>query len=98
MRDLMLRSGALAPVLAVLEDVTNKVDTRRIAVWTVSNLVRGKIPRPAAPEYLAAAIPILAKTLKEKDPQIVSDSCWSVSYCEGQNQLVIDTGESITSL
>eukprot|EP00941_MAST-03F_sp_MAST-3F-sp1_P005428 g5428.t1 len=66
----------------------------RNAVWTVSNLCRGKPQPPLAP--LLPAVACLAECLKFNDPETLADSAWALSYVsDGVNErikAVIDTG------
>ena len=51
----------------------------RNAIWTLSNLCKGK--PPAKFEQVQRAIPTFAKVLQETDtPEILNDICWTLSY------------------
>ncbi|XP_036339887.1 importin subunit alpha-7 isoform X1 [Rhagoletis pomonella] len=93
-RDYLLNSGILQPLLHVLS-TTNRLTLIRNAVWTLSNLCRGKNP-PADFSKIVNGLPILARLLNHTDPDILSDSCWAISYLsDGPNdkvQAVIDAG------
>eukprot|EP01156_Anaeramoeba_ignava_P022702 Anaeramoba_ignava/c20959_g1_i4.p1 GENE.c20959_g1_i4~~c20959_g1_i4.p1 ORF type:complete len:484 (-),score=170.22 c20959_g1_i4:446-1897(-) len=64
----------------------------RNAVWAISNFCRGK-PKPKF-ERISKFIPILAAMLHSTDTEILTDSCWGLSYLtDGNNrqiQAVID--------
>ncbi|CAD7003352.1 importin subunit alpha-7 [Ceratitis capitata] len=93
-RDFLLNSGILQPLLHVLS-TTNRLTLIRNAVWTLSNLCRGKNP-PADFSKIVNGLPILARLLNHTDPDILSDACWAISYLsDGPNdkvQAVIDAG------
>ncbi|XP_054733600.1 importin subunit alpha-7 [Anastrepha obliqua] len=93
-RDYLLNSGILQPLLHVLS-TTNRLTMIRNAVWTLSNLCRGKNP-PADFSKIVNGLPILARLLNHTDPDILSDACWAISYLsDGPNdkvQAVIDAG------
>lgn len=76
-RDQILSIGVL-PVLIRMIKTSPKISMQRNAVWTVSNLCRGK----PAPPFIAIqdAIPVLSSLIRAEDEQVVIDACWAVSY------------------
>ncbi|XP_043647074.1 importin subunit alpha-7 [Drosophila teissieri] len=93
-RDHLLGSGILMPLLHVLSN-SERITMIRNAVWTLSNLCRGKSP-PADFAKIVHGLPILARLLDYTDPDVLSDTCWAISYLsDGPNdkiQAVIDAG------
>ena len=67
----------------------------RNAVWTLSNLCRGKTPPPDF-KQVAPCLPVLAYLLNNPDNEVLADACWALSYLsDGPNekiQAVIDAG------
>ena len=95
-RDHVLQAGALYPLLQNLQDSTNgKLSMLRNGIWTLSNFCRGKNPQPKW-EYVAPALPMLAKLIHSLDDEVLTDTCWAISYLsDGSNdkiQAVIDSG------
>eukprot|EP01090_Pellita_catalonica_P022076 TRINITY_DN8449_c0_g1_i2.p1 TRINITY_DN8449_c0_g1~~TRINITY_DN8449_c0_g1_i2.p1 ORF type:complete len:502 (-),score=79.41 TRINITY_DN8449_c0_g1_i2:18-1469(-) len=92
-RDLVLNHGALAPLLTNIAHSTRPTMLRN-AVWTLSNLCRGKPQPPLG--HIQAALPTLAKLLHSKDDEVVTDALWALSYVsDGENdriQAVLDAG------
>ncbi|CAO1363292.1 unnamed protein product [Diamesa serratosioi] len=93
-RDYVLDSGVLIPLLKLL-DTTTRINMSRNAVWTISNLCRGKNPPPDF-QKVSRCLPVLAKFVFHDDDEVLSDSCWALSYLsDGPNnkiQAVIDAG------
>ncbi|KAH8410714.1 hypothetical protein KR222_000238 [Zaprionus bogoriensis] len=93
-RDHLLSSGILMPLLQVLT-TSDRITMIRNAVWTLSNLCRGKNP-PADFSKIVHGLPILARLLDYTDEDVLSDTCWAISYLsDGPNdkiQAVIDAG------
>ncbi|KAH8268818.1 hypothetical protein KR018_010470 [Drosophila ironensis] len=93
-RDHLLSSGILMPLLQVLNS-SERITMIRNAVWTLSNLCRGKNP-PADFSKIVHGLPILARLLDYTDVDVLSDTCWAISYLsDGPNdkiQAVIDAG------
>lgn len=73
----------------------NRIPMIRNAVWTLSNLCRGKDP-PADFSKVSRGLPLLARLLFHTDNDVLSDTCWAISYLsDGPNdkiQAVIDAG------
>lgn len=73
----------------------NRIPMIRNAVWTLSNLCRGKDP-PADFSKVVRGLPVLARLLFHTDIDVLSDTCWAISYLsDGPNdkiQAVIDAG------
>ena len=92
-RDLVLESGILEPLIFEL-NFPNRLSFTRNAVWTLSNLCRGK-PGPKL-SYLKIIVTALEKFIFLEDTGILADACWAFSYIsEGSHeriQLVIESG------
>eukprot|EP01041_Mallomonas_annulata_P011890 gene11890-24914_t len=92
LRDVVLASGALAPLLANIQQPAS-LSLLRNCTWALSNFCRGK-PQPAL-GLVHAAIPILAQLLNMNcDPDTMVDAAWALSYIsDGDNdriQAVVD--------
>lgn len=92
-RDLVLAQGALLPLLEQLND-NSKLSMLRNATWTLSNFCRGK-PQPDF-NQVKLALPALARLVHSNDDEVLTDSCWALSYLsDGTNdkiQEVINSG------
>ena len=92
-RDTVLNSNALLPLLAQL-NAASKLTMLRNATWTLSNFCRGK-PQPPF-DLVRPALPALAQLVNSSDEEVLTDSCWALSYLsDGTNDkiaAVIDAG------
>ncbi|KAF9763780.1 Importin subunit alpha-2 [Nosema granulosis] len=81
-RDQILNSGALDIIIALLDKYHPSeahIKLVRNLTWLLSNLNRGRQPPPSA-ENMKKTLPILFKLISHKDPEIVCDTFWAVSY------------------
>lgn len=93
-RDFTIRCGIIPPLLALIKPEMNTSYLRNIT-WTISNLCRNKNPHPAL-ETIQQLVPALAYLLGNSDKEVVSDTCWALSYLTDGNtdriQVVINAG------
>eukprot|EP00397_Hematodinium_sp_SG-2012_P004326 GEMP01004337.1.p1 GENE.GEMP01004337.1~~GEMP01004337.1.p1 ORF type:complete len:517 (-),score=127.71 GEMP01004337.1:2509-4059(-) len=90
-RDLVLQFGALEPVAALCR--VDKQSMQRNATWTLSNFCRGK----PAPNLLVIkpALRTLTLLAHSKDVDVLTDTCWALSYfTEGDPQRIAALLES----
>lgn len=97
-RDLVLKNGGVGPLLRVFTN-DSKITLIRNATWTLSNLCRGK-PQPEF-EQIKDIVPMVAQLVQMDDTEVLTDSCWALSYISDDNgpnnrkiQSVIDAGVS----
>lgn len=94
-RDEVLKSGVMAPLLSLLRNPGVSIQIRRNGIWTLSNLCRGKDPRPDF-SLISECIPVVAQHLHDVDVEVLVDACWTATFLtDGNNtkiQKAIDGG------
>jgi len=89
-RDLVLQSGGLSQIIAVLSDWDAKLSMMRNATWALSNLCRGK---PSPPfDWVSPAVAVFANLIHSGDVEVITDACWALSY------LSDGPGDQVTSV
>ncbi|XP_012369846.1 importin subunit alpha-8 [Octodon degus] len=93
-RDTVISSNII-PRLSALVSSPISITFLRNITWTLSNLCRYRNPPP--PENaVKQMLPILSHLLQHEDDEILSDTCWALSYltegCTKHTALVIKTG------
>ncbi len=92
-RDFVLQQGAMGPLLQNLKESSHNRSLMRHAVWTLSNLCRGK-PLPAN-ELVRPALPVLAHCIYSADDEVLADACWALAFLSEDDsniQQVIESG------
>jgi len=80
-RDLVLSTGnSMQCLISILtnDQVSPKLTMIRNVTWCMSNFCRGK-PKPNF-DRIKVCIPILANLIMQNDPEVLTDSCWALSY------------------
>eukprot|EP01065_Artemidia_motanka_P042291 TRINITY_DN563_c0_g5_i1.p1 TRINITY_DN563_c0_g5~~TRINITY_DN563_c0_g5_i1.p1 ORF type:complete len:555 (+),score=65.96 TRINITY_DN563_c0_g5_i1:64-1728(+) len=91
LRDVVLRAGAMGHVVEAVEQHSGRLSLLRNAMWSVSNLVRGK-PKPETDD-LHIAIACALRYADHSDSEVQIDALWSLAYateCEEGADLCID--------
>jgi len=82
-RNLVLKTGnSMQCLISILRPPVDhaqpKLTMIRNTTWCMSNFCRGK-PKPQF-SLIEPCIPILAKLIHQSDPEVLTDSCWALSY------------------
>ncbi|KAI5150025.1 importin subunit alpha-6/7 [Enteropsectra breve] len=92
MRNEVLNRGFLDSAEGLLERYSNSADNVKILrniVWLLSNLSRGKNPRPKE-EHIAFIFRVMEKLIMMNDGAIVRDAFWTFSYIVDSNNEYTD--------
>eukprot|EP00954_Amorphochlora_amoebiformis_P029976 1393935-Amorphochlora_amoeboformis.AAC.1 len=93
-RDLVLQNGAAAKVVGICNQST-LVSTLRNCAWTLSNFCRGK-PQPDF-RLVSPILPTLRKLLNHPDNEVLTDTCWALSYLSDDNTASNQKIEAVVS-
>merc|ERR1712087_527081 len=80
-RDLVLKTGnSMQRLITILvnNQIEPKLTMTRNATWCMSNFCRGK-PKPEF-SLIKDCIPVLGNLIMKNDTEVLTDSCWALSY------------------
>ncbi|KAL1474899.1 hypothetical protein MTO96_037680 [Rhipicephalus appendiculatus] len=85
MRNVILKTGALSIILELLIKLYGSAAHIKIVrnlTWLLSHLNRGRNPPPKN-EKMKASLEVLFNLVEIRDPEILSDAFWALSYIVG---------------
>ncbi|XP_006645862.1 importin subunit alpha-1b-like [Oryza brachyantha] len=93
-RDLVLMHGAMLPLLQQLNE-HSKLSMLRNCAWAIANFCVGQPPPDF--KHVESAFPVLQQLILSQDEEILTNSCWALSYLTNggsydRTQAMIDTG------
>ena len=90
-RDALLDQGVVPKICDLIDSASASSSFTRNAIWTLSNLCKGK--PPVEFEKVQRAIPTFARVLAATDVQeVLNDICWTLSYITdegGDSRIVV---------
>ena len=93
-RDQCLAADALPKLVWLMLNTDPSLEIMRNAVWTLSNLCRGK-PSPDF-AHIQQALPVATNLLTHTDDEVAVDAAWAVSYISDSSEdrinMVIEAG------
>jgi len=93
-RNLVLWAGMMEPLLNITNGANISLQLLRNTTWVMSVLLRGE-PSPDNKTILSV-LPTLVKFIHSADKEVISNSCWGISYISAGGisniQILLDTG------